>query len=439
MKSMEKLTRFSEEEVTFDKQHLWHPYTSLSNPLPVYPVASASGTKIKLDDGTILIDGMSSWWSTIHGYNHPALNEVVTKQLQHMSHVMFGGFTHKPAIKLGQKLCSLTPKELNKVFFCDSGSVSVEVAMKMAIQYQHAKDKKEKSAFMTLAKGYHGDTTGAMSVCDPVSGMHHLFSDFVPQHFFLKEPQNGFDIKLKEQTKKELEHFFVLHHKKSAAFILEPIVQGAGGMRIYSPEYLNHIAKLCKKYDLLLIADEIATGFGRTGKMFAIEHANVIPDILCVGKALTGGYMTLAATISTEYVALTISKGDAGVMMHGPTFMANPLACAVALKNLELLTNYSWQTEVNRIEKQLKKQLIHALKHKQVKDIRILGAIGVIETHQTVNTAKIQAFFVSRGVWIRPFRNLVYIMPPYIISNQELIQLCHVICEALNHKEFFQP
>lgn len=425
------MTSISEEDLAFDKKHIWHPYTSLTNPLPVYAAESANGCKIRLSDGTELVDGMASWWSAIHGYNHPVLNEAVKKQLNKMSHVMFGGLTHQPAIDLCKKLVEITPKGLDRIFLCDSGSISVEVAMKMAIQYQQALGYQNKTIFLTLRKGYHGDTTGAMSVCDPISGMHHLFKDFMPQHCFLQEPQKGFGISCTIEDIQEIETFFEKNAAHAVAFILEPIVQGAGGMRIYSADYLVHIRRLCTQYGLLLIADEIATGFGRTGKLFAVEHANICPDIMCLGKALTGGYMTLAATICTTVVAETICNGEASVMMHGPTFMGNPLACAVAVASLDLLCNSDWQKQIKNIELFLKTNLTPALKSKQVVGVRVLGAIGVVETKEAVDVAKIQAFFVERGVWIRPFRNLIYIMPPYTISEEELNLLCTVILEAL--------
>jgi adenosylmethionine-8-amino-7-oxononanoate aminotransferase len=430
--NIETLPSISEDDLEFDKEHLWHPYTSLAKPLPVYPVVSASGVRIRLSNGKELIDGMASWWSTIHGYNHPVLNEAAKAQLDKMSHVMFGGLTHQPAIDLGKKLVALTPEGLDRVFLCDSGSISVEVAMKMGVQYQQALGHTEKTKFLTLRKGYHGDTTGAMSVCDPVSGMHHLFKDFMPQHYFLQEPQKGFGEKCSDTDKKEIESFFQKYAAAAVAFILEPIVQGAGGMRIYSPQYLTIIRRLCTDYGVLLIADEIATGFGRTGKMFAVEHAAIIPDILCVGKALTGGYMTLAATICTSQVANTICNGQASVMMHGPTFMGNPLACAVANASLELLTNSPWQERISAIESTLKTNLNKALSLEQVKDVRVLGAIGVIETNEVVNVEQLQAFFVEQGVWIRPFRSLIYIMPPYIITKEDLEYVCAVMLKAVS-------
>lgn len=428
---MPKESSFNETLLNFDRDHIWHPYTSLTNPLPTYPVVSAEAVKLKLADGRELIDGMSSWWTAIHGYNVPELNEAANEQLSKMSHVMFGGLTHEPAIKLCQKLVEITPKGLEKVFLADSGSVSVEVAMKMAIQYQHAKGNKSKRKFMTIRNGYHGDTTGAMSVCDPDGGMHHLFADFLPKHLFVDQPGKRFHEKYEEHELTQLTQFFRLNSDKCAAFILEPIVQGAGGMWFYSPDYLKKIRQLCDENDMLLIADEIATGFGRTGKLFACEYAEISPDIMCLGKALTGGYMTLAATLTTEHVAQTVCDGEAGVFMHGPTFMGNPLACAIANKSLELLLDSNWQAKVIAIEKQLKKELIPLANALTVKDVRVLGAIGVIEMKDLIDVPKAQKFFVENGVWIRPFRNLIYIMPPYVIEEADLNQLTSTISNYL--------
>lgn len=413
-------SNFDPSLLDFDKNHIWHPYTSLTNPLPTYPVVSASGVRLKLGNGSELIDGMASWWTAIHGYNVPELNQAAIEQLDKMAHVMFGGITHKPAIELCQKLVEITPTGLDKVFLADSGSVAIEVAMKMAIQYQHAKGTPGKNKIMTIRGGYHGDTTGAMSVCDPEGGMHHLFSDFLPKHIFIDQPAKRFNESYNADDLSVLEQFFRLNAEKCAAFILEPIVQGAGGMWFYSPDYLKKIRQLCDTYDMLLIADEIATGFGRTGKLFACEHAEISPDIMSVGKALTGGYMTLAATLCTKEVAEIVSNGEAGVFMHGPTFMGNPLACAIANKSLELLLKSDWQQKVLSIEKQLKQELIPLANALSVKDVRILGAIGVVEMSEPVDVQKVQKFFVENGVWIRPFRNLVYIMPAYVIQEEDL-------------------
>ncbi|MEP0986112.1 adenosylmethionine--8-amino-7-oxononanoate transaminase [Ekhidna sp.] len=429
---MPQESTFDTSLLTFDKENIWHPYTSLTNPLPTYPVVSASGVRLKLADGKELIDGMSSWWTAIHGYNVPELNDAATDQLSKMAHVMFGGITHEPAIKLCHKLVEITPAGLEKVFLADSGSVSVEVAMKMAIQYQHAKGNSHKNKFMTIRNGYHGDTTGAMSVCDPEGGMHHLFSDFLPKHLFVDQPGKRFSEKYEEDELSQLTQFFRLNSEKCAAFILEPIVQGAGGMWFYSPDYLKKIRQLCDEYDMLLIADEIATGFGRTGKLFACEHSDISPDIMCVGKALTGGYMTLAATLTTQHVAETICNGEAGVFMHGPTFMGNPLACAIANKSLELLLDSDWQGRIQAIEKQLKRELLPLGNALSVKDVRVLGAIGVVEMNHLVDVPKAQEFFVKNGVWIRPFRNLIYIMPPFVIEEEDLRNITLAMSSYIN-------
>ena len=426
---MQQNLTFDPDDLAFDKYHIWHPYTSLTNPLPTYPVVSASGVKLRLADGRELIDGMSSWWTAIHGYNVPELNNAAQSQLQQMSHVMFGGITHQPAIDLCKKLVEITPRALEKVFLADSGSVSIEVAMKMAIQYQHAKGQPEKSKFMAIRGGYHGDTSGAMAVCDPEGGMHHLFSDFLPQHFFVPRPQKRFDETLSEVDFTDLEQAFRRHAKQCAAFILEPIVQGAGGMWFYAPDYLKKIRALCDAHDLLLIADEIATGFGRTGRLFACEHAEISPDILCVGKALTGGYMTLAAALTTSEVAETICNGEAGVFMHGPTFMGNPLACAIASRSLELLLATNWQQRVRTIELQLRQALSPLAEVPKVKEVRVLGAIGVVEMKNPVDVPTAQKTFIENGVWIRPFRNLIYVMPPFVISQEELARLVYAITD----------
>ncbi|EPU5972504.1 adenosylmethionine--8-amino-7-oxononanoate transaminase, partial [Vibrio alginolyticus] len=377
-------------DLAFDRQHIWHPYTSTLTPLTCYPVASASGVHIKLEDGTELVDGMSSWWSTIHGYNHPHLNQAAHQQIDQVSHVMFGGITHQPAISLCKKLLSLAPSNLEHVFLADSGSVAVEVSLKMALQYWHAKGER-RPKFLTLRHGYHGDTFAAMSVTDPDNSMHSLYKGFLPEHIFAESPTCGYWDEWKPEDLTDFEHKIETLHQELAAVILEPIVQGAGGMRIYHPEFLKGVRRLCDKYGLLLIADEIATGFGRTGKLFACEHADIQPDILCVGKALTGGYMTLSATLASKHVADTVCGGDAGCFMHGPTFMGNPLACAVATASLELIEQGDWKQQTQQIETLFSELLPKLEEYDLVKNTRWLGAIGVVETLRPVNMETIQA------------------------------------------------
>lgn len=415
----------------FDREHIWHPYTSIDNPLEVFLVDSAEGVRIRLQDGRELIDGMASWWSVIHGYNHPELTRTIREQAGRLAHVMFGGLTHRPAVDLARLLMEVVPRGLRRVFFCDSGSVAVEVAMKMAIQYYYAQGVAGKNRFLTIKSGYHGDTFHAMAVCDPITGMHQIYQGVLPQYFFADTPGCRFGDAWREDDISSFQQLLTEHHRSICAVILEPIVQGAGGMRFYHPEYLRRVRRLCDEYSILLIADEIATGFGRSGRMFGCDHAGISPDILCLGKALTGGYMTLAAVLATEQVGHVISQGKPGVFMHGPTFMANPLACSVAVRSIQLLLDSDWQGNIARIEEGLRQGLEPCRTLPGVADVRVLGAIGVVELAVPVKMARIQQLFVENGVWIRPFGRLVYVMPPYVMSNEDLSTLTQALCRVV--------
>jgi adenosylmethionine-8-amino-7-oxononanoate aminotransferase len=427
---MKKECMNTNEMLDFDREHIWHPYTSMTEPLPVFPVVSANGVRLQLADGRQLIDGMASWWCAIHGYNHPVLNRAVTKQLQDMSHVMFGGITHPQAVKLAEKLVGITPVPLQKIFFCDSGSVAVEVAIKMAIQFWYNEGKPAKNRLLTIRQGYHGDTFAAMSVCDPVAGMHHMFSGLLAKQLFAKAPQCRNDAEWDDSDIADFKKLIIAHQGELAAVILEPIVQGAGGMRFYAPEFLRQVRKLCDQHNVLLICDEIATGFGRTGKLFACEHAGISPDIMCLGKALTGGYMSFAAVLASEKVSSGICQNN-NVFMHGPTFMANPLACAVANASIDLLLASDWQKNVTRLEAIMSQELVACLDSSEVADVRILGSIGVVELKKPVMMAEIQQEFVNRGVWVRPFGKLVYLMPPYIMGDEDLVYLCKQVVDVV--------
>ncbi len=418
------------EELIFDAEHIWHPYSTTINRVDMFPVVGADGVYLHLNDGRRVIDGMSSWWCMVHGYNHPEMNAALKSQIDDFSHVMFGGLTHKPAIDLAKKLVAMTPEPIQTVFFADSGSVAVEVAIKMAMQFWIACDRPEKNKMLTVRGGYYGDTTGGMSVCDPDGGMHHWFTGILPQHYFVPRPECRFGEAFEERHIDELRQILDRLGNQLAGVIIEPIVQGAGGMYFYSPEYLVRLRQLCDDYEVLLIHDEIATGFGRTGKLFACEHAGVVPDIMCVGKALTGGYMTMAATLCSEKVSQTISEH--GPFMHGPTFMANPLACAAGNASLEILSRGEWHGQLSTIEKILREGLMPCFEMPAVADVRVLGGIGVVELKEPVVMSEIQPLFVEEGGWVRPFGKLVYVMPPYVISHDELKTLCSSICRVLH-------
>jgi adenosylmethionine-8-amino-7-oxononanoate aminotransferase len=413
------------ENLIFDAEHIWHPYSSITNPPVIHEIVSAEGVRLTLADGRTIVDGMSSWWSTIHGYNHPRLNQATKLQIDVMSHVMFGGLTHPPAVTLARKLIDITAQPLQKVFFADSGSIAVEVAIKMAIQFWFAQGKSNKQRLLSLRNGYHGDSFGAMAVSDPENGLHSMFEQILPKHLFAPAPTCLNDKDWRDSDIAEFRQLISEYHDELAAVILEPLVQGAGGMRFYCPEYLRQVRALCDQYNVLLILDEIATNFGRTGTLFAYEQADICPDILCLGKALTGGYMTLAATLCTNKVAEGIAADDNGVLMHGPTFMANPLACRVACESIDLLLESNWQQKVHAIEKQLMTELMPYKTRDLVKDVRVKGAIGVVELQQVIDEQMdwLPQFIVDQGVWIRPFRNLIYIMPPFVIDTDDLKSL----------------
>ncbi len=420
-----------EELLAYDTAHVWHPYSSMSYPQPMLSVESADGVYLQLSDGTRLIDGMSSWWSALHGYNHPKLNQALIDQSQKMSHVMFGGLTHEPAVTLAKKLIDISSDDLQYVFFADSGSVAVEVSIKMALQFWHAQGKTQKTKLLTVRNGYYGDTFGAMAVCDPVNGMHGKFKNVLAEHIFVEAPAT-IDTAWKPEYINDFKEKIAKYYQDIAAVIIEPMVQNAGGIRFYHPEYLQHVRKLCDQYDVLLILDEIATGFGRTGTLFAYEQANIQADILVVGKALTGGYMTLSAVLTSKKVVEGIEADGQGVLMHGPTFMANPLACSVANASIELLLASNWQTKVQTIEKQLQEELNPCSQLDCVKEVRVKGAIGVVELHEPIDTTWSQPLFTKQGVWLRPFGKLVYLMPSFIIKRDELTQLTSAIFDVVS-------
>jgi adenosylmethionine---8-amino-7-oxononanoate aminotransferase len=435
--------------LAFDRGHVWHPYGALPGSLAPLPVASAQGVRLTLADGRELIDGMASWWCAIHGYRHPRLDAALDAQLKNMAHVMFGGLTHEPGVRLAERLLELAPEGLSAVFFADSGSVSVEVAIKISLQFQRARGRPERSRLLTVKGGYHGDTFGAMAVCDPIGGMHHLFAGVLPEHVFAERPPDGFDAALDERWAAGVRELVARHAGELAAVIVEPVVQGAGGMRFHSPACVALLRELCDEHELLLVLDEIATGFGRTGALFASEHAGVSPDVMCVGKALTGGYLTLAATLCTQVVADAVSRGEGGGLMHGPTFMANPLACSVALASLDLVAGRGggagddgrggggddddgpgWQERVGAIERGLRDGLEPARELPGVLDVRVLGAIGVVQLERDVDVAAATAAAVRRGVWLRPFRDLIYTMPPYVIDESDLAAVAAAVVDA---------
>ena len=415
----------------FDQQHLWHPYAGLPPTYPNIVIDHAEGVYIVTQDGTRLIDGMSSWWASAHGYNHPKLNAAIIEQLGKMAHVMFGGLTHQPAIDLGEKLLAIVPAGLDAIFYVDSGSIAVEVALKMALQYQIASKRPKKCQFASTHSGYYGDTWHAMSVCDPINGMHSLYGKQLPMQHFVAAPPTGFERNLSQSECEALTEFFVKNSDQLAGFIIEPIIQGAGGMRFYSPQYLQLLRQLCDEHEVLLIADEIATGFGRSGKLFACEHAGISPDIMTIGKALTGGYMTFAATLCTHHIAETISQSAYPALMHGPTFMGNPLACAVACASIDLILSYDIEIRTANMQALIEQYLAPAAMLKGVTEVRCLGAVAVIELDNPVDMPTFQTLLIENGIWVRPFGKLVYIMPPYIITDDELETLCQALLKVV--------
>jgi adenosylmethionine-8-amino-7-oxononanoate aminotransferase len=419
-----------ERLLDFDRQHVWHPYAPLPATHDALPVVAAAGTRLTLADGRELIDAMASWWSAIHGHGHPAILAAMHEQLDRMPHVMFGGLTHAPAIELAERLVELTPEPLDRVFLADSGSIAVEVALKLCIQYWNGSGQPRRNRVLTVLGGYHGDTFGAMAICDPEQGMHRMYAEILPRHVFAPRPPDGFDAPLEEAWAAAVERLCEVDAERLAAIVVEPVVQGAGGMRFHSPACLRFLRELCDRRGLLLVADEIATGFGRTGAMFACEHAGVAPDVLCVGKALSGGAMTLAATLTSARVAAAVSASEPGALMHGPTFMANPLACAAALASLELLAEGAWRRDVPRLARGLEAALEPARELPGVADVRVLGAIGVVELDLPVDVAAATAAALAEGVWLRPFGRLVYAMPPYVCDDDEVAAIGRAMLAA---------